>query len=167
MSRPHPAPPTLGVHGATVADDLRRVEFESMLLGRHLEPILRHTTGEERLERSAYTLLTRLELDGPLSIGQLSDAFGLDVSTLNRQTAAVLRAGLVDRIPDPDGGMARKFCLTPEGRRRLEFERESNTQGLAGVLADWDEADLATLAQMLHRFNVSIEVRRRRAWPRP
>lgn len=53
-----------------------------------------------------------------MSIGQLSDAFGLDASTLNRQTAAMLRGNLVERIADPDGGIARKFRITAEGERR-------------------------------------------------
>ncbi|MEV4571236.1 hypothetical protein AB0K12_46450 [Nonomuraea sp. NPDC049419] len=34
-----------------------------------------------------------------MSIGQLSRAFGLDVSTLNRHTAALLREGLAGRTP--------------------------------------------------------------------
>lgn len=41
----------------------------------------------------------RLEVQGPMSIGELSDAFGLDASTLNRQAAAVLRAVPAERVP--------------------------------------------------------------------
>src|SRR6188472_1211030 len=60
------------------------VEYEQMLLSRH--EVMRHRTGQ--LERSAYVLLSRIRLQGPMSIGELSEAFGLDASTLNRQTAA-------------------------------------------------------------------------------
>ncbi|MCP9948511.1 MarR family winged helix-turn-helix transcriptional regulator [Actinomadura madurae] len=67
------------------------------------------------LERSAYILLSRVRIEGPMSIRQLSEAFDLDPSTLNRQTSAMLRAGLVERIPDPEGGIARKFRITSEG----------------------------------------------------
>lgn len=77
------------------------VEFETMLLGRYTIN-QRYPLESGLLERSAYLLLSRLQTEGAMSIGQLSDAFGLDTSTLNRQTGALLRAGLVERIPDPE-----------------------------------------------------------------
>lgn len=80
---------------------LDQIEFETMLLGRYMHLLTYRGSG--RLDRSAYILLSRIQAEGPLSISQLSDAFGLDTSTLNRQTAAMLRAGVVERIPDPEG----------------------------------------------------------------
>ncbi|MFI0352762.1 MarR family winged helix-turn-helix transcriptional regulator [Actinomadura sp. 9N407] len=144
------------------------VEFETMLLGRHL-----HLTNPrprrdgEHLDRSAYTLLSRIRMEGPMSIGQLSDAFGLDTSTLNRQTAAMLQGGLVERIPDPGGGIARKFRITAEGERRLGTERETNVRGLERVLAAWDPDEVAAFAAFLRRFNTDIERLDGRPWPRP
>ena len=70
------------------------IEFETMILGRHLRlnsPRPRRSTGH--LDTSAYILLSRLSMEGPLSIGQLSDALGLDTSTLHRQTTAILGGG--------------------------------------------------------------------------
>ncbi|MEU8324428.1 MarR family transcriptional regulator [Nonomuraea sp. NPDC048881] len=131
------------------------IEFETMLLGRH-----RH------YDRSAHLLLRRLHGSGPMSIGQLSDAFGLDVSTLNRHTSALLRAGLVERIPDPEGGIARKFRLTAEGERSLTEERERNVRGLEKVMADWSPEDVAAFAAYLRRFNTDIERLAGRPWPR-
>ncbi|NJQ06677.1 MarR family winged helix-turn-helix transcriptional regulator [Streptomyces lonarensis] len=144
------------------------VEYEQMLLSRHA--FLHHRGGRSKdglLERSAYVLLSRLRVQGPMSIGELSEAFGLDASTLNRQTAAALRAGLVDRIPDPAGGMARKFRLTAEGARLLEEERRSIVSSLDDVMADWPEEDVAAFAGYLRRFNSGIERIGGRPWPRP
>ncbi|KRF15585.1 transcriptional regulator [Nocardioides sp. Soil797] len=138
-----------------------------MLLGRHLSPVRRAADGESNLDRSAYTLLSRLQVQGPMSIGQLSEAFGLDASTLNRQTAAMMRSGLVERIPDPDGGLARKFLITEAGLKKLSAERNSNVSGLQYVLEDWSAKDVAALATMLARFNEDIEKRDGRPWPRP
>lgn len=146
---------------------LEAIELEGMLLGRHLSPPRRLPDGAHFLDRSAYTLLTRLEAEGPMSISQLSDAFGLDASTLNRQTAAMLRDELVDRIPDPDGGLARKFQITKTGKRRLKAERDANINGLARILDDWSDTDISTLARLLNKFNTSIEDRSGRPWPRP
>ncbi|MEV5744835.1 MarR family transcriptional regulator [Microbispora rosea] len=132
------------------------IEFETMLLGRH-----RH------VDRSAYLLLSRIHITGPMTIGQLSDAFGLDVSTLNRHTSALLRAGLVERIPDPDGGIARKFRLTGKGERWLGEQREKNILGLEKVLADWTAEDVVAFLAYLRRFNTDIEHLAGRPWPRP
>ena len=74
--------------------EIIRLEHELMTLSRH--PGMGafadgRATSYGRLERSAYLLMSRIEQDGPMSIGQLSEAFRLDTSTVNRQTAAMLR----------------------------------------------------------------------------
>src|ERR1700760_3477817 len=91
---------------------LALLEQELTLLARHqlssgLDPDL-------HLDRSGYQLLGRLEL-GPLSLSGLAEAFRLDVSTVSRQVAALRRKGLVERIPDPDGGMAKLLRPTRLG----------------------------------------------------
>jgi DNA-binding MarR family transcriptional regulator len=143
---------------------IERIELEAMILGRHLSPIIEPTGNF--LDRSAYTLLTRLELEGPMSIGQLSDAFGLDASTLNRQTAKLVKDDLVRRIPDPEGGIARKFEMTSVGQERLARDRSVKLRGVGEILEDWPAEDVALLAAMLRRFNVDIERRDGRPWPR-
>jgi DNA-binding MarR family transcriptional regulator len=144
------------------------VEYEQMLLSRHT--FLNQRGGRRKdgvLERSAYILLSRIRVQGPMSIGELSEAFGLDASTLNRQTAAAMRSGLVERIPDPDGGMARKFRLTDKGARLLDEEREGIVSSLDQVMADWPDEDVAAFAAYLKRFNTGIERIAGRPWPRP
>lgn len=141
------------------------VEFETMLLSRYtLNPHFRSANG--LLERSAYLLLSRLAVAGPLSIRQLSDALRLDASTLNRQTGVLLRTRLAERIADPDGGIARKFRLTEAGRARLEAARTANVEGMARVLGDWPAEDVATFAAYLRRFNNGIEALAGSPWPR-
>ncbi|APB01744.1 MarR family winged helix-turn-helix transcriptional regulator [Nocardia seriolae] len=143
-----------------------RVEFETMLLGRYTINA-RYRRDGTRLDRSAYVLLSRLAVTGPMSIGQLTEAFGLDTSTVNRQTAALLRGGLVDRIPDPVGGIARKFHLTAAGEAALDAERRANTEGLDRVMETWSADDVAAFANLLARFNTDIERLDGRPWPRP
>ncbi|MFD6528926.1 MarR family winged helix-turn-helix transcriptional regulator [Streptomyces sp. NPDC060184] len=149
-------------------DPIQQVEYEQMLLSRHI--FLRTANGRRKddvLERSAYVLLSRIRVQGPMSIKELSDAFGLDSSTLNRQTAAAMQAGLVERIPDPSGGMARKFRITPEGAQRLDVERDKNASGLGLVLEKWSAEDVERFAAYLKRFNTDIERLSGRPWPRP
>ncbi|MFF0393515.1 MarR family winged helix-turn-helix transcriptional regulator [Kitasatospora sp. NPDC004615] len=147
--------------------ELALIEREMMLLNRHQVLATTRTSGSpDSLDRSAYTLLSRIETEGPLTIGQLAEAFGLDTSTVNRQTAAMLRSGLVDRIPDPDGGMARKLRITEEGLRRLHRDRDWTIRGLAKVVDEWTAEDLAEFAEVLERFNRDIEKIQGRPWPR-
>jgi len=143
------------------------IEYETMLLGRHAHMTARARGEEGHLERDAYALLNRLRLEGPMSIRQLSDAFGLDTSTLNRKTAALLSAGLLERIPDTEGGIARKFRVTDDGARRLDDERDERVDGLGDVLAGWTPQDVAAFGDYLKRFNVSVERLAGRPWPRP
>ncbi|XVQ06337.1 MarR family winged helix-turn-helix transcriptional regulator [Spirillospora sp. CA-255316] len=138
------------------------VEYEQMLLSRH--EVMRDRP--RLLDRSAYVLLSRIRVQGPMSIGELSGAFGLDASTLNRQTAAAVRAGLVERIPDPAGGIARKFRITDKGERMLDEERECIMRGLNTVMSDWTDDDIAAFASYLRRFNSDIERLTGRPWPR-
>ncbi|MER6330855.1 MarR family winged helix-turn-helix transcriptional regulator [Streptomyces sp. NPDC014983] len=142
------------------------VEFEHMVLGRHQLSSTTRRHHEGRLERSAYIMLSRIHVQGPMSIGQLSDAFQLDASTVNRQTAHAMRAGLLERIPDPEGGMARKFRLTEEGERKLLEERDLHVKDLDRVFEDWSAEDVENFARYLQRFNTSVERITGRPWPR-
>nr|MDT0667208.1 MarR family transcriptional regulator [Micromonospora sp. DSM 115978] len=123
----------------TFRTEIAAIERELMLVNRHsVLSAVRRQRPHEGLERSAYVLLSRIEAEGPMSISDLAEAFGLAASTVNRQTAAMLRAGLVERILDPDGGLARKLAVTEHGLSRLHQDREYATSGLAGLVADWD-----------------------------
>jgi len=144
-----------------------QIEYETMLLGRHSHLVADPAERDERLERSGYILLSRVRVDGPMTIRQLSDAFGLDPSTLNRQTSALMRAGLLERIPDPDGGIARKFRITGLGERRLDEHRDDILTGLDKIMADWSADDITAFAGFLRRFNTDIERLTGRPWPRP
>ncbi|WP_232835603.1 MarR family winged helix-turn-helix transcriptional regulator [Actinocorallia populi] len=150
-------------------EEIGRIERELMALGRHVSVggigDCTRPPGDGRLERSAYLLLSRIEVAGPLSIGELSDAFGLDASTVNRQTAAMSRSGLVERIADPAGGLARKFRATPEGLARLHRHRAWLTRGLERILTGWNDDDVRVLADSLARLNEGIELAQRRARP--
>ncbi|MFD7293054.1 MarR family winged helix-turn-helix transcriptional regulator [Streptomyces sp. NPDC059897] len=145
-----------------------RIERELLILTRHLELTSprRVRLDHNALDRSAYVLLSRLEAQGPMSVPDLVDAFGLTPSTLTRQTTALLRDGLVERTLDPRGGIARQFRITDEGRGRLRTDRDAIAAGLADVLGDWPADRRRRFVEDLERFNTDIEERTGRPWPR-
>jgi DNA-binding MarR family transcriptional regulator len=148
----------------SIHDDLT---YEQMLLTRSA---LQGTPARDRewaLDRSAAVLIARLDASGPMSVGQLAEAFGLDVSTVHRQLAAAMKAGLVERIMDPDGGPARKHRPTAEGLRRFRAEMSARAQSFRTVTADWTEDEVAAFTALMRRFNQGLEELRGQPWPRP
>ncbi|MGV9725067.1 MarR family winged helix-turn-helix transcriptional regulator [Nocardia beijingensis] len=145
---------------------LNRLTFELSLLSRHFPAALLRRPGFQ-LDRSAYLILTRLELDHPLSLRELSEAFQLDVSTINRQVGAMRKQGLVERVPDPDGGIARKIRASAKGLELLAADRKQSRQGIGAVVAEWTEDDIDLFSRLIARFNQSVEDKEANPWPRP
>ncbi|HET6154261.1 MAG TPA: MarR family transcriptional regulator [Marmoricola sp.] len=147
----------------TTVDTLAVLEQELTLLARH-----QLSTGHDpdlHLDRSGYQLLGRLEL-GPLPLSGLAEAFRLDVSTVNRQIAALRRKGLVERVADPDGGVAMLLRPTRVGLSQLRADRKVRHGHVEHVIGAWDETDVERLHALLEAFNQSIERLEGRPWPR-
>lgn len=151
-------------HGQKPDPNLVDVEYELTLLSRYHALAQR---SELHLDRSAYLLLGRLELQQPMSLKELSCAFGLDISTINRQIGALRRQGLVERVEDPAGGLARKVRPTASGLAQLRADREHSTAGVGKVLRDWTPETRRALGDLLRHFNQSVEEIEGRTWPRP
>ncbi len=145
----------------------RRLSYEQMLSSRYALQNSPAHGREWTLDRSATVLLSRLEVQGPMSVGELAEAFGLDISTIHRQVAAAMKAGLIERIPDPDGGQARKHRSTAEGVRRLHLELENRDELSRLVTADWTEDELGAFVALMSKFNRKLETLRNQQWPRP
>lgn len=149
-------------------DPIAALEYESIIFARHRNQYTGQAgTNAGALDSSAYTLLTLIQLRGPSTIGELSAITGLDASTLNRQTKALLTKGFVERIADPEGGIARKFRPTDLGEELLNEERTSSQAKFAQLLADWPEEELRTFVELLGKMNKAVETRVGRHWPRP
>ena len=159
-----PARPAEGAEGS--APGLDALVHEHMLLLRHAVHGLGAYRRPDALDRSAVILLARLDAQGPMTMAELAAAFGLDVSTLQRQLTAADRAGLVERIRDPDGGQARRFRPTDAGRAALQDELAARRAAAARVTAAWPAEDVAALAALMRRFNESVEDLREQPWPR-
>lgn len=149
----------------TLTATIELLEQELTLLARHQLSSAQHTP-DLTLDRSGYQLLSRIEL-GPLSLKQLAEAFRLDISTVNRQIAALRAKGLVERIPDPEGGLARILRPTARGLELLHRDRSVRHTQVARVLETWEPADVVRLNELLAKFNASIEELEGQSWPRP
>ncbi|WP_027341060.1 MarR family winged helix-turn-helix transcriptional regulator [Hamadaea tsunoensis] len=135
------------------------VETEVALLMRRSEAT-RRAGGEaphRALDRAAYLLLRRLDEHGPAQINGLAEALGLDGSTVTRQVTALERDGLVTRGRSDSDGRAILVTPTPAGRERVRAVRAARVELYERILADWPQADRATLAELLTRLNASLD----------
>ncbi len=135
------------------------IEHQTAVLVRHFELLYRRGATRGTLDRAEYLLLRTLAGCGPMDINTLAAALGVDPSTAGRQVGAMRGAGLVAGEPDPAD--RRRTVLTPtgEGLRRMDAVRRDRTGGIADLLADWSEADLATLGEMFRRYNRAVAAR--------
>lgn len=138
-------------------------------ISRELNLISRHQLASRSrgvLERSAYLLLNRIAATGPMTARELADALRLEISTVTRQIGAMLREDVVERIPDPAGGLASKLRITPTGEANLAADRELYRTSLAQVVTDWPDEECAELYRLLRALNEGIEQLQGTSWPR-
>jgi DNA-binding MarR family transcriptional regulator len=115
--------------------------------------------GPDGVERAAYVLLARLVLEGPRRSNALAESVHSDPSTVSRQVAGLVRAGLVERRPDPEDGRATLLAPTPEGLRVFEANRDRRNHEISDMTDHWDEDDRVRLAELLERFAGDLEDR--------
>ena len=106
---------------------------------------------------SAHVVLARLATEGPLRAGELAELIQSDPSTVSRQVASIVKAGLVKREADPDDGRASLLVLTEEGRRVYRQQLDVRSRHMATMLRDWSEQDCRQLTFLLARLTVDFE----------
>lgn len=111
----------------------------------------------DAVDRVTYLLLVHLVKDGPRRAGALAEAVHSDPSTVSRQSAQLVRLGLVERVVDPVDGRATLLVATDEGRRVFAENRTLRNRRVAELMADWSDADRAAFARLLTRFTDAFE----------
>ncbi|WP_406191745.1 MarR family winged helix-turn-helix transcriptional regulator [Streptomyces griseus] len=127
---------------------LRRARASSGEMAREVHP---------ELEPAAYGLLVRLEAAGRQRATELAAYFGVGKATMSRQLHSLENLGLVAREPDPADGRAWLVHLTDDGLARFRSVRDARRGRYVRKLADWDRAEIAELARLLHQLNSRAE----------
>jgi DNA-binding MarR family transcriptional regulator len=143
-------------HGHGGADPIGTIELELIKLVRHLETFGRRSSLYVRVDRSGYLAMRMLDDLGPVSTNALAQALHLDASTVTRQVAALERAGLVARRPDPADGRSSIIALTSEGRRAMDEVERERRRCIETLLQNWGATAQAGLASALTRLNASL-----------
>ncbi|MFF9059665.1 MarR family winged helix-turn-helix transcriptional regulator [Streptomyces sp. NPDC101213] len=101
----------------------------------------------------SYTLLGHLEDSGGRRATDLAAHYALDKSTVSRQVSALERAGLIERLRDPEDHRVHVLHLTDAGRAILAQVTESRRAAFRERLAGWPQDDLERFAEYLVRYN--------------
>jgi len=92
-------------------------------------PVLADDDGGGWLDRSAYAMCCRIDAAGAMALGELADEFQIDVPTVSRHVAPLLRAGMATGTGHVGKDQALRFCLTPMGRDRLHRQHGRTVAG--------------------------------------
>ncbi len=107
---------------------------------------------------SATRLLLRTVAElGPMRATALAASVHSDLSTVSRQTASLVAAGLLERRSDPADGRASVLALTPAGQAATAEHDRARAGFYAQVLDGWTPAELRQFGALLARFTASYD----------
>ncbi len=104
------------------------------------------------LSRPAYALLRRIDEDGPVTLGDLSRATGMDAASTGRQVRRLEELGFVQRAPDAADGRVITVSITPDGHDARQRIAEVLEAHLRDTLGRWSAADRHQLGELLTRL---------------
>jgi DNA-binding MarR family transcriptional regulator len=127
---------------------LRRARSATGAVSRELHP---------DLEPASYGLLVRIADGEPARITELAEYFGIDKASVSRQVRTLERLGFVARDQDPKDARAVRLHLTPAGLARVQETRTARRARLRRQLNTWDPPDVERFADLLARFNATVD----------
>ncbi|MFF5084355.1 MarR family winged helix-turn-helix transcriptional regulator [Actinoplanes sp. NPDC000266] len=115
------------------------------------------SVGDLGAEFSALMLLFPLRRQGPMRATDLAEIKQADPSTISRQVAQLVKAGLARREADPVDGRASRLAITDAGLSACEQLERARQAWLREALEGWPEDRVATFAGLFEQFNSSVE----------
>lgn len=104
-----------------------------------------------------WRVLMILGEQAPRSIGQISRAGVVNLSTMMRIVERMTKAGLVERSCNADDARVIDVSLTEAGRDRLSQARALMAPIYHQAMAGFPERDFERLLSLLERLNASLE----------
>ncbi|MEW2415057.1 MarR family transcriptional regulator [Streptomyces sp. NPDC046866] len=88
---------------------------------------------------------------GPVSTGEVARLTGLTSGSATRLVDRLVKAGIVERHADPNDRRRSLVALAPEARTRIGEAWETPGRAFGAVLERYSDAELAVIADFLHR----------------
>lgn len=109
---------------------------------------------------ATWRTLGALEGSGPVRIGELAAASRVTQPTMTGLVASLVKAGWVQRVPDPQDARAGLVAITDAGLDAVESWRMKAGAAMAPYFADLSDeeaAALATVVSLLNRRTASAD----------
>jgi DNA-binding MarR family transcriptional regulator len=155
-----PVPPIADRESALMSDDKLELKVWLRLLtcGNLIENEVR-----ARLRESFDTTLPRFDLlaqldrapDG-LTMGELSSRLMVSNGNVTGLTDALVREGLVTRIPEPADRRSLRIRLTPSGKHAFDAMTPVHEQWIDTMMAGLTRAEMAHLLDLLGKLKQSV-----------
>jgi DNA-binding MarR family transcriptional regulator len=113
--------------------------------------------GELGAEFSALMLLFPLRHMGPMRVTDLAEVKQADPSTVSRQAAQLVKAGLARREADPVDGRASRLAVTDAGMEACARLADARHALVSRALAGWHPERVEQFAGLFADFNSSVE----------
>ncbi|GAA2630595.1 MarR family winged helix-turn-helix transcriptional regulator [Paractinoplanes durhamensis] len=117
--------------------------------------------GDMGAEFSALMLLFPLRFHGPMRVTDLAEVKQADPSTVSRQAAQLVKAGLARREADPEDGRASRLAITEAGLDACRQLHEAREAMLAEALSGWPAERVEAFVELFTEFNTAVETRLR------
>ena len=102
----------------------------------------------ERTDRARRTLLAAVAANEPATLNKVASVVRRGAPAVSRSVDALVRAGLIERAPDPDNRRRLALKLTDEGRGALSVAPNAGT-GLEPRLARLAHSELRAVERAL------------------
>lgn len=102
----------------------------------------------ERTERARRKLLSAIGSNEPATLGEVAKTLGRGAPAVSRSVDVMVRAGLVERMQDPDNRRRLALRLTGEGREALS-KRVSGGPALKNKLERLAQSELRALERAI------------------
>jgi len=140
-------------------DDLEVADGIGMSIARlhRLLACVSSSSSKAGMDRPTFMLLATLAEHGPRRSGALAEMVHSDPSTISRQVAQLVKAGLVERQVDRQDGRATVLAATERGLALLADMRGRRNAQIAQMITHWPDGDRARFAELFERFITDYE----------
>lgn len=156
-STPAPAAAASVVAPAPARRRAQHLENVMTALGRQAAVRLQLPSLPYRLDRGDYVMAAYLGGPRTLTLPELASTLDCPPQPVEERLTALIREGIVSRVPTADHAAPPRFALTQQGRAIFEQQRSINITGLESVLIRWDDGDVAALIGYLSRLSDGID----------
>lgn len=145
-----------GEIGARLYRFLRYSHIFSSAVREVLESRYLDEVSDRSVSLAQFHLLKLIGLNGQHHVGEIAELLGVSAPAASKNIDRLESLGLVARVPCEEDRRATLLSASAKGRDLIRRYEELKERRLAPVLAQFDDADLDRLAQLLERFSVLL-----------